>query len=70
MKIRSFTFLCFVLLIGSSLSAQNTTYSENHGHTLNLGLGVGGYGDTMDITEIHCRFLVSTMSLMWQRISH
>ena len=45
MKIRTFTFLCVLLLIVSSLSAQNTTtYSENHGHTLNLGLGVGGYG--------------------------
>src|ERR1035437_2829244 len=44
MKIRSFTFLCAILLIVSSLSAQNTTYSENHGHTLNIGLGIGGYG--------------------------
>src|ERR1035437_575117 len=66
MKIRSFTFLCAILLIVSSLSAQNTTYSENHGHTLNLGLGVGGYGgyygyygNTLPVFSINYEFDVA-----------
>lgn len=44
MKTTSFTLLLFLMLIGSSLSAQHRKYSEEHGNTLNLGLGVGGYG--------------------------
>ena len=66
MKIRSFTFLCAILLIVSSLSAQNTTYSKNHGHTLNLGLGVGGYGgyygyygNTLPVFSINYEFDVA-----------
>jgi len=67
MKTRTFTFLCGLLLIVSSLSAQNTTtYSENHGHTLNLGLGVGGYGgyygyygNTLPVFSINYEFDVA-----------
>jgi len=46
MKTRIFALalLSLFLLIGSSnLSAQNRTYAENYGGTLNLGLGIGGY---------------------------
>jgi len=45
MKTTAFAFLFLLMIIGSSLSAQqHVTYSESHGHTLNLGVGVGGYG--------------------------
>lgn len=46
MKTKIFTLALLSLLIfaGINLSAQNKTYSENHGGTLNLGLGIGGYG--------------------------
>jgi len=43
MKRTSFTLLCFLILIGSNLSAQNKKYSGGHGNALNLGVGVGGY---------------------------
>ena len=46
MKKQIFTLvlLSLFLIVGTNLSAQNKNYSENHGGTLNLGLGIGGYG--------------------------
>jgi hypothetical protein len=44
MKIKLVSLLFFLFMIGSNVSAQqNVSYSERYGHTLNLGLGVGGY---------------------------
>jgi hypothetical protein len=43
MKRFTFSLLLLLLLAGTNLSAQNNSYSERYGHTLNLGLGVGGY---------------------------
>jgi len=43
MKSFSFTMLLLLLLAGTNLSAQNHNYSEGHGRTFNLGVGVGGY---------------------------
>jgi hypothetical protein len=42
-KIFTLALLSLFLIIGTNLSAQNKNYSENHGGTLNLGLGIGGY---------------------------
>jgi hypothetical protein len=44
MKIKLLSLLFLLFMIGSNISAQqNVSYSERYGHTLNLGLGVGGY---------------------------
>ena len=43
MKTSIFILLLLLVLTGSSLSAQDSNYSERHGNTLNLGFGVGGY---------------------------
>ena len=43
-RILTLVLLSLFLIVGSSnLSAQNRTYAENYGGTLNLGLGLGGY---------------------------
>jgi hypothetical protein len=43
MKTIKLTLLLALIFTGTNLFAQKASYSENHGHTLNLGLGVGGY---------------------------
>jgi hypothetical protein len=43
-KIFSIALLSLFMIVGTNLSAQQKSYGENHGHTLNLGLGIGGYG--------------------------
>jgi len=43
MKTTAFALLFLLTLLGTNLSAQHIHYSENHGNTLNIGLGVGGY---------------------------
>lgn len=43
-KIFTLALLSLFLFTGTNLVAQNRTFGENHGNTLNLGLGVGGYG--------------------------
>lgn len=35
--------LFFFALLSFNISAQERTYAESHGKTLNLGLGIGGY---------------------------
>jgi hypothetical protein len=35
--------LFFLAILSFSASAQRVSYTENHGNTLNLGLGIGGY---------------------------
>ena len=32
-----------LLILSFNISAQNTTYSEKYGQTLNIGIGIGGY---------------------------
>jgi hypothetical protein len=43
MRILTITALFLLMLIGTNLSAQQSTYGEKYGNTLNLGLGIGGY---------------------------
>jgi len=43
MKKLAFASILVLLFLGTNLSAQNREYSESHGKTLNLGLGIGGY---------------------------
>jgi hypothetical protein len=42
-RIHTLALLSLLLFAGLNLSAQNKTYSENHGRTLNLGLVIGGH---------------------------
>jgi len=45
------SFACF------SSTAQTTTYGEKHGHTLNLGLGIGYYGYAhSNMPVVHANF--------------
>src|SRR4051812_9250053 len=44
MKTKIFTTLFFLMLLGTSLSAQKAASPEKFGRTLNLGVGVGYYG--------------------------
>ena len=68
MKTRIFTLalLSLFLILGSNLSAQKRTFSENHGHALNLGLGIGGYsgyygyvGHSLPVFHINYEFDVA-----------
>lgn len=68
MKTKTLTlaFLSLFLILGTSLSAQKRTYSGNHGGTLNLGLGIGGYsgnyeyvGHTLPVFNINYEFDVA-----------
>ena len=43
MKKITYAFLLLLLICGGNLSAQNSNFSDRHGNTLNLGLGLGGY---------------------------
>ena len=44
MKTRILIILMFLFVMGNNVSAQNNAkYSKEYGHTLNLGLGIGGY---------------------------
>lgn len=53
-----------LLTLGTSLSAQRNSYNNNeYGHTLNLGLGIGGYsgyygyiGHTLPVFNINYEF--------------
>lgn len=72
MKISTFAMLVLLTFLGSNLSAQTVTYtprheySEGHGHTLNLGLGAGGYsgyygynGNSLAVLNINYEFDVA-----------
>jgi hypothetical protein len=43
MKTIKLTLLLALIIIGTNAFAQNKSFSEKHGNTLNLGLGIGGY---------------------------
>jgi len=68
MRTRIFTLalLSLFMILGTNLSAQNKNYSENHGGTLNLGLGIGGYsgyygyvGHSLPVFHINYEFDVA-----------
>jgi hypothetical protein len=44
MKLKVLSLLCLLMIFGSSVFAQKKAFTQGYGHTLNLGLGVGGYG--------------------------
>ena len=44
MKTKTLIISMLVTMFSIGLSAQNSIFSEKHGGTLNLGLGIGGYG--------------------------
>ncbi len=49
MKVLTVTVAMILLMVGTSLSAQYKNHSyDNYGHTLNIGLGVGGYSGYYD----------------------
>ncbi|MFA5330640.1 MAG: hypothetical protein WC384_22800 [Prolixibacteraceae bacterium] len=65
-KILTLALFSLFLIIGTNLSAQNKTYTENHGGTLNLGLGIGGYsgyygyvGHSLPVFHINYEFDVA-----------
>lgn len=67
MKTTTFTITLVLLLSITSLSAQRrSSYSENYGRTLNLGLGIGGYsgyygevGHTIPVLHANYEFEVA-----------
>jgi hypothetical protein len=66
MKTTTLTLLLALTLIATNLSAQKVYTSERHGHTLNLGLGIGGYagyygnaGRSMPVFNINYEFDVA-----------
>jgi hypothetical protein len=67
MKIKLLSIFVFLLFFGSQISAQQTgSYNERYGHTLNLGLGVGGYagyygyvGQSVPVFHINYEFDVA-----------
>jgi hypothetical protein len=66
MKTKAYTLLFILMIIGSSLLAQKKNYADGYGHTLNLGLGVGGYsgyygyiGHTLPVFHINYEFGVA-----------
>ncbi|MFY9152765.1 MAG: hypothetical protein WAO52_12155 [Prolixibacteraceae bacterium] len=65
-KIFTLVLLSLFLIIGTNLSAQNKSYTENHGGALNLGLGIGGYagyygyvGHSLPVFSINYEFDVA-----------
>lgn len=66
MKKLSIALLLLLMISGTSLFAQHAKYGENHGHALNLGLGVGGYygyygyvGESVPVFNINYEFDVA-----------
>jgi hypothetical protein len=66
LKSLTYALTLLLLLAGSTLSAQIANYSEGHGRTLNLGLGVGGYagyygyvGHSLPVFNINYEFDVA-----------
>ena len=66
MKTFTITALFLLMIIGTNVSAQQSNYSEKYGHTLNLGLGVGGYsgyygyvGHSLPVFHINYEFDVA-----------
>jgi len=66
MKTITLTIILAFLLSATSIFAQKSNYSENHGGTLNIGLGVGGYygyygyiGHSLPVFNLNYEFSVA-----------
>ena len=66
MKVLKLTIAFVLLTLGTNLSAQKNSYNDTYGHTLNLGLGIGGYsgyygyiGHTLPVFNINYEFGVA-----------
>ena len=66
MKKIAITLVLFLTVLSSGLSAQHSVFSERHGGTLNLGLGIGGYsgyygyiGHTLPVLHANYEFDVA-----------
>ena len=67
MKTITLIIALVLLTVGTSLSAQrHSSYSDEYGHTLNIGLGIGGYsgyygyyGHTLPVFDINYEFGVA-----------
>jgi hypothetical protein len=67
MKVITLTIALVLLTVGTNLSAQrHRAYSDEYGHTLNIGLGIGGYsgyygyyGHTLPVFDINYEFGVA-----------
>jgi len=67
MKKKIFTFALLLMIFAGNLSAEKTArFSEQHGNTLNLGLGIGGYsgyygyiGHSLPVVHINYEFDVA-----------
>jgi len=67
MKTTIFTLIAILLIPTAPLSAQKTHSTSTYGHTLNLGLGVGGYygyyhyvGHSLPVFNINYEFDAAT----------
>ena len=63
MKTSIFIVLIALIIPATNLSAQKAHYSSTYGHTLNIGLGIGGYygyydyvGHSMPVLNINYEF--------------
>ena len=66
MKLIKIASLLLFMIFGTSSFAQRSTYTENYGNTLNLGLGIGGYsgyygyiGHSLPVFHINYEFGVA-----------
>jgi len=66
MKVLKLTIAFVLLTLGTNLSAQKNSYNDTYGHTLNIGLGIGGYsgyygyiGHTLPVFNINYEFGVA-----------
>ncbi|MEI6142664.1 MAG: hypothetical protein WCP85_25545, partial [Mariniphaga sp.] len=67
MKIKFLSLLMFLFVMGNNISAKDhANYSKDYGHTLNLGLGIGGYsgyygyvGHSLPVFSINYEFGVA-----------
>lgn len=66
MKTITLTIAFVLLTVGTNLSAQHRSYSDEYGHTLNIGLGIGGYsgyygyyGNALPVFDINYEFGVA-----------
>jgi hypothetical protein len=66
MKTLTLTVALILLTLSTNLTAQRHSYSDQYGHTLNIGLGIGGYsgyygyqGNVLPALDINYEFGVA-----------
>ncbi|MDD4972113.1 MAG: hypothetical protein PHT07_22020 [Paludibacter sp.] len=66
MKAFTLTVALILMTLGTNLSAQKYSNYDGHGHTLNIGLGIGGYsgyygyiGHTLPVLNVNYEFGVT-----------